>query len=263
MAAGILNAYVVCATPRSGSTLLCEMLRSTGCAGRPLEHFEVLRHSSLPRQPREYFSDLGSGPTLRQLAPLQPGSPSSEAPEQWWARIVKRGRTDNGVWGGKLMWGHVPDLLSRARELPGLAGADLQAVLAELLEDPRMVLVTRADKVAQAVSLWRALQTQRWRGNTSEQEQEPVYEFAGSDHLVRQLCEHEEAWHAWFSRVELTPIEVSYEQLDANPRGSVARVLDQLGLGGLDVPAPPLARQRDQLSNAWAERYRDERGIAA
>ena len=29
-----------------------------GVAGRPLEHFEILRHSSLPRQPREYFGDL-------------------------------------------------------------------------------------------------------------------------------------------------------------------------------------------------------------
>ncbi|MGZ4261677.1 MAG: Stf0 family sulfotransferase, partial [Solirubrobacteraceae bacterium] len=40
------KAYLVCATPRSGSTLLCEMLRETGRAGVPLEHFEILRHSS-------------------------------------------------------------------------------------------------------------------------------------------------------------------------------------------------------------------------
>ncbi|MGZ4331338.1 MAG: Stf0 family sulfotransferase, partial [Solirubrobacteraceae bacterium] len=53
-----VKAYLVCATPRSGSTLLCEMLRETGRAGVPLEHFEILRHSSLPRQPREYFQDL-------------------------------------------------------------------------------------------------------------------------------------------------------------------------------------------------------------
>ncbi len=34
-------ADLVCATPRSGSTLLCELLRATGRAGRRLEHFEV------------------------------------------------------------------------------------------------------------------------------------------------------------------------------------------------------------------------------
>ncbi len=223
----------------------------------------MLRHSSLPRQPREYFSASGSDPVLERLPPRQPGRPSSEAPEQWWARILEQGRTDNGVWGGKLMWGHIADFLSRARELPALAGADLQTVLAELLHEPRMVLVTRADKVAQAVSLWRALQTQRWRANTEGQEQELVYDFAGIDHLVTQLREHERAWRAWFSRTAMTPIEVSYEQLDANPGGSVAAVLDQLGLGGLEPPAPPLARQRDQRSSAWIKRYRQERGVAA
>jgi LPS sulfotransferase NodH len=39
---GALQAYLVCANPRGGGTLLCE----------------ILRHSSLPRQPREYFGDL-------------------------------------------------------------------------------------------------------------------------------------------------------------------------------------------------------------
>ena len=31
-----------------------------------------------------------------------------------------REATSNGVWGGKIMWGHVEDLVARARELPGL-----------------------------------------------------------------------------------------------------------------------------------------------
>ena len=124
-----MRAYLVCATPRSGSTLLCEMLRDTGRAGRPLEHFEILRHSSLPRQPREYFEDLPRPELLELLAPPQSARPSSEPPEAWWARIVREGSGANGVWGGKLMWGHVDDLVARARELPGLAGADLDEVL--------------------------------------------------------------------------------------------------------------------------------------
>ena len=34
-------AYLVCATQRSGSTLLCEALKATGVAGRPEEFFEA------------------------------------------------------------------------------------------------------------------------------------------------------------------------------------------------------------------------------
>jgi Stf0 sulphotransferase len=47
--------YLICATPRSGSTLLCDALGRTGIAGRPAEHFEVLLETGRPRQPRDYF----------------------------------------------------------------------------------------------------------------------------------------------------------------------------------------------------------------
>ncbi|MBV8988805.1 MAG: adenylyl-sulfate kinase [Solirubrobacterales bacterium] len=264
------QAYLVCATPRSGSTLLCEMLRETGRAGRPLEHFEALRHSSLPRQPREYFDDAVLPDVLGLLAPVQPGTPSSEAPEAWWKRILAEGRTENGVWGGKLMWGHVEDFLSRARQLPGLAGADLQTVLGTLLNDPELVLVTRRDKVAQAVSLWRAMQTQVWRsgavdgqgtdiGERRSRVGSGVYNFSGIDHLLARLERDERAWIDWFARSGLRPIEVGYEELDVAPKETVARVLDALGVPDTPLPDPPLSRQRDRLSTAWIERYLRER----
>jgi LPS sulfotransferase NodH len=65
-----LQAYLVCATPRSGSSMLCEILRETGLAGHPLEHSEILRHSSLPRQPHEYFGDLDLDGADELLPPL-------------------------------------------------------------------------------------------------------------------------------------------------------------------------------------------------
>ncbi|HMF66717.1 MAG TPA: Stf0 family sulfotransferase, partial [Phyllobacterium sp.] len=33
------RSYVICGTPRSGSTLLCDLLESTGIAGRPASYF--------------------------------------------------------------------------------------------------------------------------------------------------------------------------------------------------------------------------------
>ena len=58
------RSYIVCATPRSGSTLVCHALGETGVAGRPEEYFEALRHSGRPRRPEEYF--LGAeDPSIR------------------------------------------------------------------------------------------------------------------------------------------------------------------------------------------------------
>ncbi len=80
------RSYLVCATPRSGSTLVCHALEETGVAGRPEEYFEALRHSGRPRRPEEYFLGV-EDPTIRDhlgergdrrrapapLAALEPG----------------------------------------------------------------------------------------------------------------------------------------------------------------------------------------------
>jgi LPS sulfotransferase NodH len=239
------------------------MLLATGGAGRPLEHFEYLRHSSLPRQPREYFLDRPDSRAVEHLAPAQLGQPSDESPQDWWQRILTEGSTDNGVWAGKIMWGHVEDFLSRARELPGLAGADLHSVLTELLDSPRLVFVTRPDKVAQAVSLWRAVQTQAWRDDGDGSPGAAVYDFDGIDHLVEQLEAHDAAWLEWFEATGQRPIEASYAQMDQAPVETVAGVLEALGLSRLEAPDPHLSRQRDDVSLAWAERYRRDRTQAA
>jgi LPS sulfotransferase NodH len=46
-----LRSYLVCATQRSGSTLLCELLKGTRVAGRPEEYFEAKPDTGLPPLP--------------------------------------------------------------------------------------------------------------------------------------------------------------------------------------------------------------------
>ena len=67
--------YLVCATQRSGSTLLCELLKGTEVAGVPDEFFEALRSTGLPRQPRQYFEDADVADIADRLAPTDPGRP--------------------------------------------------------------------------------------------------------------------------------------------------------------------------------------------
>jgi LPS sulfotransferase NodH len=253
------TAYLVCATPRSGSTLLCETLRTAGVAGVPLEHFEVLRHSSRPRQPREYFHGASDVSVVEPLPPLHPPRQDPEPSADWWARILRDGTSPNGVWGGKLMWSHVADLLDRVRELGGLVNADLDTALRRLLgDDLLLVHVSRPDKVAQAVSLWRAVQTHAWRAGHEPPGHQAQYSYSAIDHLVGQLEEQDAAWRAWFAATARRPLELSYDALAGDAAGAVGRILRALGVPSDRVPAPATSRQGDARSKAWAARYRAE-----
>ncbi len=251
------TAYLVCATPRSGSTLLCELLRETGVAGSPLEHFETLRHSGLPRQPREYFDGVEDRTVLDLLPALREPAPEEPDPQSWWNGILEAGSSANDVWGGKLMWGHTADFVGRAAPLTGRD--DLKGVLDALLGEVHFVHVSRPDTVAQAVSLWKAVQTEEWRdgGNGSDDSAQPEYSFAGLDHLRRQLEHQDAAWREWFAERGAEPLRIDYDELEADPRGAARSVLELIGVDA-DVPEPPLKRQGDERSERWAERYRAE-----
>src|SRR5829696_3930062 len=100
------HSYLVCATERSGSTLLCELLAGTGVAGRPEEYFEFLNASGRVRQPREYFEESDDPSIHELLAPLEPPLPLVP----WEERLADargRGITPNGVFGAKMMWAYL------------------------------------------------------------------------------------------------------------------------------------------------------------
>ncbi|WP_207890702.1 Stf0 family sulfotransferase [Rhodococcus sp. Eu-32] len=258
---GRSRSYLVLATQRSGSTLLVESLRATGQAGEPEEFFQYLPSTSLAPQPRQWFEGVTDENVLRLLAPLTPGTPSTETSEQWRRRILDAGRSANGVWGGKLMWNQTPLLIDRADGLTGRSGTDLLSAIGDVVgEDVLFVHVSRQDRVAQAVSMWRAVQTQVWRGHAApEIDERAEYNADGIAHLYAILEEQEQQWQTWFADAGVTPLEIDYHQLAADTSVEVARVLTALGLDPSLAPPPALERQSNGRSNDWVQRFRDER----
>ena len=256
----VTKSLLVCATPRSGSTLLCALLDGTGVAGRPQEFFERLAHSGLPRQPREYFERVEDPKLLELLAPTDPGAPDPGDPIP---RALAEGTTENGVLAAKLMWTHLLDLAERLGAKPGspLPSGGLgrpadAALLREHFPDPRYVHVTRRDKIAQAVSLWRAVQTRAWRAGEVTENGNAVYHAGAIGYLAGQLSEHDDAWRTWFSANRIEPLRIVYEELAADTSGVTSEVLEHLGVGSAEIPDPPLRRQGDDRSARWVERYR-------
>ena len=263
------RSYLVCATPRSGSTLLCQGLAATGLAGRPEEYFEARRRTGVPRSPRGYFRDHSSPDELPLPDERPPGPDYSSLRDvrdyrEHLAAALRNGTGPNGVFGAKLMWMHVKDFVILARTLPELDGASLAEILSALFPNLAYVSVCRHDDVRQAVSLWRAIQTQAWRVDEDGAEAHtPEYHFAAIDHLVSRMRADNEAWRSWFAEQSIVPLELAYEDISADLPGAVDAVLERIGVdpSGVERPEPPLKRQSDELSEEWVERYR--RDVAA
>ena len=252
------TAYLVLASQRSGSTLLVESLRATGVAGEPGEFFQYLPTTSQSPQPREWFTGVEDESILRLLDPLDTGTPDIAPAEVWRDYVRTRGRTPNGIWGGKLMWNQTPLLLERAKNLPNRSGDGLRAALRDVIgSDPVLVHVYRPDVVSQAVSFWRAVQTRVWRGRPDPMRDARAEYHAGAiAHVITMLREQEKSWRAWLDEENVEPIDVSYPYLWRNLTEVVATVLEALGLDPRLAPKPVLERQGDQRSDEWVDRYR-------
>jgi LPS sulfotransferase NodH len=208
------QSYFVCGTPRSGSWLLCGLLASTGVAGRPHEWFWRDTQASLMRA-----WDADNFGSYLQL-------------------VLAAGTTPNGVFGAKVMWGHLPDLSPFPRS--------------------QFVWLRRRDRIAQAVSFAKSVQTGSWHHWDPRPSEEPTFRFEEVDALLRELDEHDRAWAQWFVDASVEPLEISFEDLVADLETETLRVLDFLGL---DLPQgtlirPLTRRQSADVTADWAERYR-------
>lgn len=251
--------YLVCASQRSGSTLLVESLAATRVAGRPEEFFQYFASSSRSPQPREWFAGVTEPDLLGLLAPLEHGEVDHRGSEQWRADVLTAGRTDNGVWGGKLMWNQTPLLVARGRVGSGSLRTSIRWLFGG--SDPVFVHVFREDIAAQAVSMWRAVQTRVWRGDGgdgSSASDATVYDARGIAHLAGILAEQERQWRQWFSAEGIEPLDIEFVELVKEPTKAAARVLEAIGQDPLLAPPPPLQSQSDQRSRQWVQRYRED-----
>jgi LPS sulfotransferase NodH len=264
--------YLVCATPRSGSTLLCQELDKTGLAGHPQEYFEALRRSGVPRRPHEYFDPERHPNIVERLAfrEMLEGAPKPnplwhpDTYDQYLEWALDEGTTPNGVFGAKLMWGYLGDFAELLRGIEGMAGRSLPDLLSRAFPGLRYVQITRRDKVRQAVSLWKAVQTQAWQRDAGASDDghdgrllEPVFSFRAINYLMRQLTAHDASWDAYFLGLGYEPLKVTYEELADSTEGVVHGVLEHLGIAApqnLQIGPPRLSVQADEVSELWVAR---------
>jgi LPS sulfotransferase NodH len=262
-----VKSYVVCSTQRSGSTYLCSLLAGTGVAGNPQEFFEATAETGLPPHPGFFLAGLprtDAGIRGDRQPPDGPDYSDMRLVDGWrehLERTYRLGTTGNGVFSTKLMWNQLPEMHWHATALPELAGLREVDLLEALFGRASYVWVRRDDKVRQAISLWRALQTRGWRReqpSPGEGKQQLIYSFAAIEHLRRRLEVDDRGWQRFFTSAGIEPLELHYEQdVTPDPGNAVARVLAHVGVALPEgwQPSTTLLRQSDDLNDLWRAAY--------
>jgi len=244
---GHIDSYLICSTPRTGSTLLCGLLASTKVAGRPESYF---------RKPDEQL--------WAARWDIVRSSDGAFERSDFIRAALAAGTTDNGVFAARIMWGTLDHLFDTLGSVYSASRGGDSDLLNLVFGHTRFVHLYRDDVLAQAVSWHRAEQTDVWhrtdQAESKQPEQEPRFDFDEIRKFMQTIEEHNSAWRAWFTSVGIHPHTVRYEDLDADPVGVAREILDFLGLK-LPSGHPIKARHRrlaDDLNAQWIDRYRAE-----
>lgn len=244
------QSYIICATARSGTTLLCDLLADSRVAGRPDSFFRLQSMRSW------WAQQLGVS--------VAEWSDEHAFDHSYFTAVLQEGAGGTQVFGMRLMWSQVDNLSKRLGVLyPGLSSdmARFRAAFGPI----RFVHLSRKDKVAQAVSLIKAKQSGLWHVNADGTERErekpgqvPAYDARVLSEQVAEYERHDAAWVDWFVEQNIQPVRITYEALSDNPQATLAIILSALGLDPTiaEPVKPRTTKLADSEGREWATRFR-------
>lgn len=238
-----MSGYLLCGSPRSGSTLLCDLLARSRVAGRPESYF---RPASIPDYSMAWGVERGA--------------------DGWGHSYIEsvrhNGEAGTGCFGMRIMWSDMPAFLERLAILYPAVSSDRERLRSQFGVG-YFVRLSRNDKVAQAVSLVIAAQTGLWHRNAdgtvrqgSEPAEPPRYDSGQIAAELEMLENEARGWDTWFSAQSIAPLDLTYESLSREPVEQTMAVLSHIGSKSDMVPAVGTAKLATSLNDEWGDRYR-------
>jgi trehalose 2-sulfotransferase len=226
------KSYVVASTPRCGSTFLCSLLWQTGVLGAPSEYWNC--HKSGARK------TIG----IRMMERLEATSGAD-----YLRKLLACRTSPNGVFGLKV---HFFDFQEVLRGFPQVL---------DQLSPVTYISIERQDKIAQAVSLARSLQTGAWTAKINRERPAVTYDRDLIARCLSSLETQRIGWLRWFEANRIDPHVVTYEKLAADKDGVVSGIVELLGVEGDErhnIELPAIERQSDGTSREWTARFKGE-----
>jgi len=221
------KAYTICMTPRAGTTFLAHAMTAAGIFGHPQEYLHRLEPTALRDHARLYRAN--SWPS-------------------YLAALGSRTRTNNGIFGVKAD----PNML-----LPLLVDGTFDHTLVR----GKFIYVTRGDLVMQAISHTKAQFTGSWSSDVRPRTT-PEFDFGAIYNNVLHLADMRSRWESFFAYHGITPLRVTYEQIDLDIDAVLSHISAFLGLPSPQrQPRVSNKHQRDDTSTAWRERFLSTLGL--
>lgn len=215
--------YIIATTSRSGSTHLCRMLTSTRALGEPAEYYNV----RVKPQRMKLWNAANDLDYFRQM--------------------LLRTSTDNNVCGVKVAT---------------LAFENMRRELGPVFEllRPKYIWLRRRDTLRQAISLYRANETDIWHWHTHQAKPQavPRYDPRRIRQCQRQIENANESWADWFTSEQCQPLKLWYEDVTADPHKVVEQISAHLGIKNVPLRAikSDLKIMRDETTESWVEKLR-------
>ncbi len=237
------QSLIVAATQRSGSTLFCRDLELTGVVGATREW---LQHSDLEERIRAYG--------------LKPGTPYAEVIRE----VVKRETNERGLFAAKIMWDTLDAFFDIMRkDHPDETGPTKMDTFLRLFPNPKFVFINRRDKLRQAVSFVKSLQSGAWISREGKRLSSAGilhYDYIAIREAIDKFEKEELLWRAFFKDHSIPFAEVTYEDFVQNRSSGMKSALSLIG-EPLDVRETPLnneiRRMSDDINRQWRQAFLD------
>lgn len=213
--------FVVCSTQRSGSSLLCKLMRQTRVMGSPGEHLPI---------PKVRKHAESNGMQLMESA----------------MKILEDSASKNRVSGVKF---HYHQFIQFSQYLN----------LNEIITDPVWIYIDRRDLLGQAISLTRAWQTRKFSSKHEAIEGKgEEYDFREIMKAGLFLSQEKSLWEWFFASNQIIPFRVIYEDLLDDPSDIITQIALAAGIsyeGKVSADRIDITIQRDYVTEEWRSRY--------
>lgn len=234
---------IIAASQRSGSTLMGRALELTEQFGKPSEWLQTWDRQSCLRR--------------YGMSPDTPYEPSVHA-------IVANESTADGVFPLKIMWDTFEIFMNRVAPLAHYPETgDQWQRLCQFFADPRFILVTRRNKLKQAVSFVKSLQTGVWEHRGKEVPVDDAllaFDYLEIAAAIRKFEQEEAAWLAFFAQHHVSFLHVEYEDFVADYDGTLRNVfafLNQPCPADFRRDAMDLKVMSNHINADWIRRFKE------